>query len=206
MKKQLSLIIVGVILLFNVGAVVAHHGEGENNHSVRREVTQMRSEEVREKSEERKALIKQQVTQRKETIKQENCERRKAKLTSAMPKMANGANTVKSVIDKHYERVQGFYADGQLTVDNYDELVAAIELAKTEAEAALQTVNDYKFEIDCSANNTGEQLDAYRTAIKDAKTALKAYRKALVDLISSLRAEAASNRNNSEGENTNESE
>jgi len=192
MKKIASLLTAFALTLVFVGSVSARNANAEDR-PVRSELpqTQTRANEAREKAEDRVDKLKQKTEERKLVIKQEVCQRKQDKLQKVVPRLANGATSVKSSIDKVYERVAGFYEKGQLTVSNYDELDANVAAAKADAEVSLEAIASYNLEVDCENPNLGQQLDAYRSTIKDAKESLKAYRKALVELISSMRAAAA---------------
>lgn len=156
-----------------------------------REQAQARAEEAKTSAEERKNEIMAQVEERRAQIEQEVCERRQQTLTDVMPRLAQGATSVKQSMDTVYSRVVGFYESGQLTVENYDELVGNVEAAKANAESAIATVDQYQFELDCDNPNVGEQLDGFRLAVEGARDALKEYQSALVDLISAMRAAAS---------------
>ncbi|MDZ7744200.1 MAG: hypothetical protein U5K77_00350 [Candidatus Saccharibacteria bacterium] len=195
MKKYLGLLIVGVFVVAGVQSIV--FAQGRPDISQKREQAQATAAEARERAqppkpdvEERKAQIQQEVAQRRATIQQEVCERRQQNLVRVMPRLATGATSVKTSIDTVYERVQGFYESNQLTVDNYETHLLNIESAKANAEASLQVVSEYTFELDCENQNVGDQLAGYREAIADARESLRAYRTELVALISDLRAEA----------------
>ncbi|MDQ3123491.1 MAG: hypothetical protein M3Q14_02315 [bacterium] len=170
-----------------------------------REDARVQATERKVDKETRIASIKEEVAARKLLMQQEKCEARSERLQEKVPKLANSANVIKGVIDKKYDQVQEFYTSGKLTVDNYKELVKAIEFAKADAGASLEAVNTYEFEIDCENKKVGEQLDSFRTAVKETRDVLKQYRKTLVALISSLKSEAAESDSEVENETENES-
>lgn len=166
----------------------------DNEDPDRAEIKQQYMEKMlkaREEAKARKLEIQQDVKEKRAQIKMDVCERRQEHLSKMRPHLAQGATSVKKAIDKVYDRVVGFYESGQLTVENYEELVANIEAAKAAAEEAQAAVASYTFEIDCENPKLGEQLDGYRMVVKEAKNSLKEYRKALVELIKSMRAAAA---------------
>ncbi len=150
-----------------------------------------RAEERKQKASDKIAEIKAEAEERRASIKQDVCENRKARVQNRITNLARSANNVKGVLDRMYDRVQGFYEDGQLTVSNYEALIDAIELAKAESEASLEALDSYEFTVDCANSTVAEQVDSYRAAAVLARQDLKDYRKALVDLISSLRSEHA---------------
>lgn len=200
MKHYIPLLIAAAFVLVPAQTVLAQNGRPDT--AVQREQAQVRAQEAREQAqtradearqtaEARVDQIKQEVEERKTTIKQEVCERRQERLQTVMPRLATGATSVKNSLDTVYERVQGFYNDGQLTVSNYDELNGNVAAAKADAEVALAAVESYQFELDCDNPNVGEQLDGFRTLVSDTRDSLKNYREQLVALISSMKAAAA---------------
>jgi len=194
MKKSLKMTVVGTLLLSVIAVpVLAQPSDNDRqpNREAIREQARQRAEDRRISAQERKQEIMTRVEERRAQIKQDVCERRQERLESTLPRLATSANRVQDVIDTMYDRVAGFYEDGQLTVDNYDELVEDIEDARVDAEEAVTTVNNFEFELDCEDADVGEQLDGFRTAVREARDELKDYRTALVSLISDLRAEAA---------------
>jgi hypothetical protein len=170
-----------------------------------RERAKARAEEARTSAEERKAEILQRTEERKAEVKADVCERRQLVLERIMPRLSQGATSVKSSIDTIYTRVAGFYESGQLTVENYDELVSEIEVAKANAEAAITAIDGQSFTLDCENPSAGQQLDGFRMAVREAKDSLKEYRKTVVELISSMRS-AASTQNDSDTEETSDTD
>ncbi len=170
---------------------------GENEVTVRpavtqpREHTEARAQERMASVEERRAELQQKVKERRAEIKEKVCERRQQNLTRVMPRLAQGATSVLNSMDTVYGRVSTFYEKGQLTVANYDELAASVELAKTNAAASVASIESQSFELDCENPRVGQQLDGYRLAVQDARESLMGYKKTLVALISAMRAAAA---------------
>ena len=197
MKKFLLLTgvaVFGAVLSLPL-TVLAHEGE---DHSA--EVTaavqsaRTKAQEMRKNKDARIAEIKQQVADRKAQLKLDACEKAQTRINNRIDKISENAANIKSVIDKKYERVQEFYESGQLTTPDYDELVAAIELAKANSEASLEALASYEVDVDCTSEDAAAQLDAFRAAAAQAKEDLKTYRKELVALISALQS-ANSNKN-----------
>lgn len=189
MKKLLTGFAV-LVLSLSVALPAAAQANPQRAAEIRNEARE-NADARKQKREDKVAEIKSEVEARRAMLTQEKCEARKARLETRIPKLSKSAVTVKGVIDRMYEKVQGFYEDGQLAVSNYEELVAAIELAKSESETSLEALESYEFEVDCESETIAAQIDSYRTAVKEAREDLKSYRGALVGLISSLRAETA---------------
>ncbi len=190
MKKYLNALVISTFMVLAAGPAILAQGN-RPDVSTQRAQAQENSQTARQQSQERVEAIKQEVAERRAEIEQEVCERRQDRLNTVMPRLATSSNTLKSTFDTIYERVQGFYDSGQLTVENYDELKEAVDAAQANAEAAVEAINNYEFELDCENSNVGQQLDGFRQAVSEARTELKSYQEALVNLISALRAEAA---------------
>ncbi|MDX1765380.1 MAG: hypothetical protein R3313_00340 [Candidatus Saccharimonadales bacterium] len=166
-----------------------------------------RKAEAKEKVEEKRAQ-RELKTQEK---RQEACERRLAKLASSMDRIQTQATKHLGVIDSFFEKVQGFYDSGQLTVSNYDELLVAAEAAQENAQIEVEALGDLNVEIDCEDPEVAVDIGSYKQGTSMVKQALKDYRKALVSLISSMRAAAAEEKaknedDSSESESEDESE
>jgi chromosome segregation ATPase len=206
--KKLSLLTVAAVfsILFCTPVLIQAQSVKAQSEDVTEAINTAReaAQEKRKNKEARIEEIKAQVAARKLQIKEAACERAEAKLNTTITRVSNNANKIKSVIDKKYERVQEFYASGQLTTPDYDELVAAIELSKANAEASQEALESYVVEIDCTSEEAGGQLDAFRSAAAQTKEDLKTYRKDLVALISALQS-ANSNKNRTGGEDTGDS-
>lgn len=171
-----------------------------SNAGAQAEAARDHSEQIKQEAQTRVEQIKQEVEERRAEIKQQVCERQQEVLQSAIPRLASGATNVKSSFDTIYERVQGFYADGQLTVENYAELTASVDAAQANAAAAVGAVETYNFELDCDNPNVGAQLDSFRQAVTEARATLVAYRDQMVALVSAMRAEAAEQQDQNSGE------
>lgn len=187
--KRILLIITVLSFSFGIAAPVAAVAQADRSEDVI-EAAKKTASEKRKSKEERIAKIKADTEARKLALTQEKCEAREEKLQKLVPKLSNSANRLKTVIDRKYDRVVTFYDEKEITVENYETLVADIELAKANAEASMETLETYEVEVDCEQSGIGGQLDAYRTAVKEARDDLKEYRKALIALITSVKVKA----------------
>lgn len=201
--KQVYMITIATVLalIFTAPTVLAEHtattinkdNSEKSNVEKNREISQsqLKSDEARERAAERKQEIKNEIDDKKSRLKVEVCERKKLKLSQDIPKIKQGALSVKKSIDNMYEKVLAFYETSRLTVSNYSELVGQTETAKIDSEAALMTLESYDFNIDCNEPELVNQLAAFKLAVGDARQSLFDYRQALVDLISAMRASSS---------------
>lgn len=152
--------------------------------------------------ESRKESKQQEVDEKKETlinqIKEQNKERKEQKLDDAKKKICEeksgtiktNMTNIKDVGQKREEwltsvvdKINTFISTNNLTVENYDALVAYINTAKATFEANLQVLDTYKSQFDCSGDPKSTASD-FKTALQSMKDAGKAYKdsvKALLD-------------------------
>lgn len=138
--------------------------------------------------EDRKAAIEEKVAAKKQSLNEAKCERNQERITKMVSTNSNGANTQVDVLDTMYARVTGFYEDKGLSIENYQELIDAIEAAKVEARNTMQVMQNTEMNVDCAAEGTGDQFALYKGAVDSTKSQIKEYRECLVDLISAMKA------------------
>ena len=150
---------------------------------------------AREKAAAAKEAAKARVLQakadaqaRKLTLAADRCEARKEKLTAVVPKLGKGITSVKASLDKNYDRIVAVHEGGKLNTPDYDTLFAAVDDAKATAEGSISAIDPSSVTVDCSNKSLGTQLDSYRQVVKETRDDLKAYHKALVDLVSAMNA------------------
>lgn len=184
-----TLMVAALTLPAIVSAQPAERGERGEQARV---AAQERRRSVEEAREERVSDIQQKVQERRAQVQADVCERREDQLARMVPRLSTGSERLLAAMDNVYERVQGFYASGQLTVANYQELDEAVAAAQTEATASVEGLTEeFEFEFDCDNPSLGDQMFAFRESVADTRETLKDYRTQLVALISSLRAAAA---------------
>ncbi len=192
--KRISLTTVALLLVATLALpalVSAQRGEGQTRGEQARATALERRQSIEENREARTADIEQRVAERRAQVLQDVCERRQEQVSRLVPRLANQSTRLASAMDNVYERVQDFHETGQLTVENYDELNGAVADAQANAVAAVEVVVGYEFEFDCGNPSLGDQTFAFRSAVAEAREALKDYRANLVNLISSMRSAAA---------------
>ncbi len=139
------------------------------------------------KIEEKRAEVDTKTQEQRKTV----CEKKQAQAESAMNRVSAQATRLLGVMDKFYVRVQGFYDSGQLTDPDYDTLNDAVMSAQEAAVLEIAALAELDIDLDCDNPEVAVGVNAFKTSAGASKEALRSYRSALVDLISSLRAEAA---------------
>lgn len=149
-----------------------------------------RIKEAKESARERSTKAKEEAKQRKLEVSEKKCESMKGRIAEVVPKMQKGATQVKANLDKKFDRVKAIHDKRTLQTPDYDALAAKVEEAKAQAETAISMIDPASVTVDCAAKGLGTQLDSYRATVKEARTSLKAYRTALVNLVSAMNASA----------------
>lgn len=199
---------VTILMAFSLLLPALAYGQEETEPEPETTTSHGQPAEIAERVAERKAAAKTMVAEKRETAQEKSqearqaaCERRQEKLTSAMANLSAAAGRHAAAFDSIFTRVQGFYDSGQLVVSNYDELVGAATEAQSAAQVEIGALGNLNVEIDCEDPDVAATVAAFRDSAAAARTALKTYRSALVDLISSLRAQAAEdNASNGDGD------
>lgn len=188
LKTFTATIAVAFIAAMSIPLLASAQGRGQGGQP----------EEVAERVNTRKQEAQERVAEKRESIeeksqerRQEACERRVEKLDSTMDRIESQANRLLGVMNSFYLRVQGFYDSGQLTVANYDELDTAVSDAQANALTEIAALSELNVDVDCTDEEVAVSVGAFKNSASSAKESLRSYRAALVELISSMKAEAA---------------
>jgi hypothetical protein len=150
-----------------------------------------RSEEVAKRRAELQAKLqamKEEVKTRLAAKRLEACEKHSDKINGIIQKRSEQATKQLAVFTKISDRVQTFVTDKNLTVENYDTLVAAINDKEASAQAAIEANTATKF--DCNTASADKPLQVPRTSVEAVRTALHDYRTAIKNLIVNVKASA----------------
>jgi hypothetical protein len=188
MKSKLKLVLaLGIIggLVFTASPVFAHDGH-DHDAMVAAESDDGQGEELKQRLEQFKSDRKEQRDQRLDAAKQRVCEQRKNNIEAIMARTIARAERHLKLFDGIANRVKDFYVDKGLSVENYDELVAAVTSAQAKAEADLQTLKTQNF--DCDSDDPKGQAEAFKLAHQTVLQDLKDYRTAVKNLIVAVKS------------------
>lgn len=179
---------VAFVAMPSVGAQAEHTNPDERR--ARAEELREKAQEARRTAEARVEAKKEEIAQKLEGKRLQACEHREAKINSILQKSAQQGDKHLSVFQKIEDRVRSFYEEKQLTVDNYEALVAEADSKEAAAVAAIGAVKGTAYE--CSGESTGKELGGLlKTTMKQQHAALRDYRTAIKDLIVGVRQGAA---------------
>lgn len=150
-----------------------------------------RTEEVarhRAELEEKVQEAKEENKTRLDDARKKVCENHQDKINNIIQKRSEQATKQLAVFNKISDRVQEFVKTKNLTVENYDTLVTAINDKEAAAQAAIEANSAVKFE--CATANGEKPTSVPRTTIEAVRTALHDYRTAIKNLIVNVKSAA----------------
>lgn len=163
---------------------------------VNRLETELRGK-LQEKAKEREAVKEQENEQEKEKLherleadKKKVCEKHVGTITRVMTAMNSRRQNAFDRITKVSEAVQAFYVKKELSVANYDDLVAQVNAAKSVAQAAT-TAQTTIPSVNCDGDHPRADIADFKEKRSASIDAMKAYRDAVKALVKAVR-EAAS--------------
>jgi 3-methyladenine DNA glycosylase/8-oxoguanine DNA glycosylase len=179
--------------------VFAHEGEsGDDSSSTTTTTTTTEQEnhttssgsttvkEDRQKlREDRKQQVQQKVAEKKTEHQQKVCENRKKGLTVRSARIVANSKRIDEKITDIYKKVDNYKTTNNLTVDNYDALTSAVTTAQTNAATAISDLEKVVPSTDCTSTTNTNSTDAaaFKTAAKNTRDSLKAYRTAVKNLL-----------------------
>lgn len=158
----------------------------ESTDSSRSEQVQTRRAELQQKLQELKAQNKTRLNDARKKV----CETRQDKINGIIQKRSEQGTKHLDVFKKIADRVQEFVKTKDLTIENYDDLVAAINDKETAVQAAIDSNSAVTFE--CATAVGDHPGEVPRASIDAVRDALKDYRTVIKDLIVNVKASAAS--------------
>lgn len=110
------------------------------------------------------------------------CQNREAAINNIMSRIDTRAQNQLTLFGTIATRVEGFYTSKGKTVSNYDQLVAAIATAKTQATTDLSTMQGNST-FSCSSSDPKGMVTAFQGYLKTEITDLQSYRTAVKNLV-----------------------
>lgn len=129
----------------------------------------------------------QEVSKRLDNAKKKVCENRQNNVNNIMDRRVSWAQRHIDLFTTISERTQKFYTEKGKTLENYDDLVAAANNAKTTAQANLDTLKSAA-SFDCNSDDPKGEVSSYKTAFDTEMASLKAYRSAVKNLIVAVKS------------------
>jgi hypothetical protein len=120
-----------------------------------------------------------------------SCQAREAALQKRSNQLTKLATNMQDTFTSISTRVKTYYTETVLpsgkTLSNYDTLIATIATKQAEVGTALTKAQSDVTAFSCTSDDPKGQIALFRTDMQAVKTALKAYRTSIKDLIVAIR-------------------
>ncbi|MFY9228103.1 MAG: hypothetical protein WAO28_02140 [Candidatus Microsaccharimonas sp.] len=150
-----------------------------------KKTTETRSTERESKIEERRDVAREKLDAKKKSI----CESREGSVNRAITNVFDRSQNHYDRITKVYDLTVAFYDEKNLTISNYDELVANVVTTKAVAETALTELKNTP-KLSCDSDGPKADIQAFRNKRLDKVEAFGAYRDAVKAFVKAVRAAA----------------
>lgn len=207
MIRITATVLVSAALLIGIALPVAAHEGEDHEHSATLAQTSPTPEERRAEAlrklqekkqqlaerqqalEDKRAAIKERLVGKLDEVKKRTCQQRTETIKKIMANASRVGGQHLGYFEKALARIQDFYVSKDLTVANYDDLVAAVNSKKVAAQAAIDAVKA-NTDFNCDGDNPVGTIDAFNGQVKAMHTALKEYRAALKELLVAVKTAA----------------
>jgi flagellar biosynthesis GTPase FlhF len=175
-----------------------------------RQAAEKKQEEVKKLAEQKKAEIKAAADQKREeaqkaakaSLEQKKSEvkaktedqRKKAcdavtgSLNNRLSGGVNRSGSLKGGFDKHLSNIQAFYAKKNLSVANYDVLLANAQAAGIQAQASINALKTFSPTVNCSdVGAAAGNIAGYKEALSKVRADLNSYRNSIKALLTAVR-------------------
>lgn len=151
-------------------------------------------------SNERAAQAQEAAQARLEGAKLRACENREKVVNNILDRIANRGERRLSVYSAIADRVQDFYVKKNLSLSNYEELVADVNAKKAVAQTTVDEIKADEVDFACDGSDPKGAAAGFKEDLKAEIKALHAYQQSIKDLIVAVKtAISDSNQNNSDG-------
>lgn len=177
---RVSLAVLALVFVCSLlpAAVLAQEGSGDEVSADQSERKAALQEKLEELKAERRAAASQRLADNKLRV----CEQRADNIEAIMERASARAERQLGVFTTIADRVKAFYVEKGYTLETYDDLVAAVDSAKADAEANLETLQGLE-PFDCESEDPKGQVEAFKLALQSINQDLKDYRTAVKNLI-----------------------
>lgn len=131
-------------------------------------------------------LRKEKKDPRSKEDRKKVCEARQKGMEQRFTKLTEAAQHHLNKLEDASEKLQAYKADNQVNVANWAELTKTVSDAHNNAALYVTKVADLKPTVDCTSDNVASDIATFKAAVEKARTELKAYRKALKDVVVAL--------------------
>lgn len=154
-----------------------------------------RAKQLQEEAKKRVEAAKQRAEERSGKLadtKLRICKNRESNVNNLMDRITTRGEKQLELIDKIVERTQKYKTDKNLTVANYDTLLAAANAKKVAAQAAAEAVEAGKVAFKCDGTDPKGNAAVFKQLMQGQVEAIKAYRSSAIELLKAVKQSQAS--------------
>ena len=167
-------------------------GDKTGAEKVQKDAEKMKqqAEKLKLQAQERAAKLKAEAEKKKaerqgklDAKKLDLCKKREERIGQLMVRINSRGEKQLELINAIATRVQSYKTDKNLTVANYDALLAEANTAKDEAGKAVDAVKASQTEFKCDGTDPKGAASVFQELMKAQNEALKAYKSAVIKLL-----------------------
>lgn len=189
--------LVGLCLILGSTPVFAEDNTAETTQEQEKKAETERKEKLKAdiKAEKERLQKERQEAQKAklQETKRKICDQRAGKVSQIVAKAAAQAEKHVDFFDKASARVEEFYKNKELTVANYDTLLADVRAKRAAAVAKIAATKATT--LDCASNSGRGNGDLLKGTLRSLHQSLKDYRLSIKKLIAAVKTAALAQRN-----------
>lgn len=116
------------------------------------------------------------------------CQTRKDGIQNRTSTIVGRAQNSLKRIDDVFAKVTAYQESANLTIENYDALVATANASKIKAAASVQALATLNPQVNCDGETVAADIATFKAAVKQAREDLVAYRKDVKTLLSAVKS------------------
>lgn len=198
MRGIRNLASLAVVLVLSVGfssTALAHGGSDDSFGQSAAETKQHAHdlvESYKKQARQKTEQAKEKTQEKSAELRQKACTARKNAMQKRLSAKVTVAEKHKELFDKIFTKVQNFYNQKGLSIDNYESLVEAVEDAQADTTEKLLALKSIDTSVDCSDPNVANTISTFREALGATRDSLKTYKTTLKELIAAVHQAAES--------------
>ena len=118
---------------------------------------------------------------------QKRCESHKQGLTTKFSHIVTNSQRIQDRISDVLDKAVAYQQTNNITVANFDNLVAAANTAKANSADAIANLKAVQPSLDCNNTSVHSDVSVFKTAAAKTRDSLKAYRTAVKAVVQSLK-------------------
>ena len=124
------------------------------------------------------------------------CQNKEGNINRLMQRVNTRTQLQLNLFEKIAERVQTYYEENNLSLSNYDELVTAVEAARTQAQNTFRAMEQNGGSFACDGEDPHAYTNQFRNSFNSTVDDLQAYKTAVRNLIVAVRSVATEEASN----------